>query len=497
MSLDHDARRAVLPGQLADFLDDERDVRVVQLLDFLAVHGARDLLREIPRVREEVDHDRFREDLFFLTLDRPRRRGRELDVVLVLLARVLLLGAEFLDDGEVHHLIERRLLADGVDLLVQEIRRVPRALEVRRVVLIEEEVAVLRVIGRVRVAEHPERVALGDRIAGRHQLGDLLLRLLHLQVVHRVEDAPRDPFHDVGVVVREVRAREPDVRDQLVRRRRRHDQAVAFDLLEVVDVRRPAHAAREPAVRVEGGRGLKRVLRELELDFRWLHAGVDQRVEDEEVRRRVLREHDRLAAQIRHRLDRVADDDAVAAVRPVHLLIDARHHARVLAQPLDEERHHVERGPADVQVAGGVRVAHRDRVVDEDELDLEVLAPRRLPRLSGLEPVVRVNDRAPARPHVDREPDGAVRQRLVVGDALDRGQARRRDVVVFLDGRDAGAIRGFRPLLHLLQLVVRDSSEPAAGTERAVAPQGHAHEPDDDEEHRRVEGRSGLSVRHV
>ena len=34
---DDDARRAVLAGELADFLDDEADVRIVELLDVLAV----------------------------------------------------------------------------------------------------------------------------------------------------------------------------------------------------------------------------------------------------------------------------------------------------------------------------------------------------------------------------------------------------------------------------------------------------------------------------
>ena len=37
---DHDPRRAVLAGQLADFLDDEADVRIVELLDVLAVDRA-------------------------------------------------------------------------------------------------------------------------------------------------------------------------------------------------------------------------------------------------------------------------------------------------------------------------------------------------------------------------------------------------------------------------------------------------------------------------
>ncbi len=174
--------------------------------------------------------------------------------------------------------------------------------------------------------------------------------------------------------------------------------------------------------RVERRRRLEGVLGELELDLGGLHAGVDQRVEDEELRRRVLRQHDRLAAQVGHRLDVVAHDDAVAAVRPVDLLVDARHHARVLAQPFEEERDHVESAPADVQVAGGVGVAHGDRIVDQHELDLEVLAAGRLPDLARLEAVVGEDDRAPAGPDVDAEAHRAVSHRLVVADALDLRQ---------------------------------------------------------------------------
>ena len=61
------------------------------------------------------------------------------------------------------------------------------------------------------IAEHAERVALGNRVAGGHQLRDALPRILRFQIDHRVEDAARDPFEHVRVVLREVGAREPDV----------------------------------------------------------------------------------------------------------------------------------------------------------------------------------------------------------------------------------------------------------------------------------------------
>ncbi len=232
-----------------------------------------------------MDDDCLGQDFVFLALNGSRGRRRKLDVVLVLLRRVLRLAAEFLDHREVHHLVERRLFGDRVDSLIEEIRGRPGSLETRGVVLIEEEIAILRVVRRVRVAEHAERVAFRNGVAGRHQLGHFLFRFLRLEIDHRIEDAARDPFHDVGVVLGEVRAREPDVGDQLVGCRRRHEHVVALDLLQVVDVGGPADAAGEPLVGVERGRSLEGVLGEFELHFGGLHAGVDERVQDEEMRR--------------------------------------------------------------------------------------------------------------------------------------------------------------------------------------------------------------------
>ena len=59
--------------------------------------------------------------------------------------------------------------------------------------------------------------------------------------------------------------------------------------------------------------------------------------------------------------------------------------------------------------------------------------------------------------------------RLVAGDALDLRQLRRGDVLVFLDGRDAGAVGRLGAALHLLQLFVRDLPGLAAAA-RPIAP---------------------------
>ena len=214
------------------------------------------------------------------------------------------------------------------------------------------------------------------------------------------------------------------------------------------------------------------------------------------MRRRVLGEDNRLASQIGHRLDGFAHHDSVAAVRPVDLLVDAWHHPRVFAQAFEEERHHVERGPADVQRAGGVGVAHGHRVVNQDELELEVFTARSLPHLAGLEAVVRVDDRPPPGPDVDREPHGAIGHRLVAGDALDLWQLGARDVVVFLDRRDARVVRLLRAAGHLLHFFARELAAGSARCLAAVAPDRQADEAQNDEKDGSVESACRLSVRH-
>lgn len=60
--------------------------------------------------------------------------------------------------------------------------------------------------------------------------------------------------------------------------------------------------------------------------------------------------------------------------------------ARAVSEPLEEQRHHVERRPADVDFAGGVGVAHRDRIVDEQQFDFERLPTWRCHTFPALKP---------------------------------------------------------------------------------------------------------------
>lgn len=268
-------------------------------------------------------------NLVTFRLNAPGAGGSKLNVVLVFLVRVLGLGGKLLDDGKVHNLVERNLLGDGANPPVEKICGIPGAFEVGRVVLIEEELSVLGVVGGVRVAEHSERFVLRDGVAVRHELGDPLPRRILLELDHGVEDPPHQAFDDIGVVLGKISAGEPNVGNQLVCRRRGDDEPIPLDRLQVVDVRRPAHATGDGLVGVEGSSGLESILSELELHFRRLNTRVDERVQNEEVGGGVLRQHHGFAAQVGDGLHVIADDDTVTTVGPVHLLVDPGHHSRI------------------------------------------------------------------------------------------------------------------------------------------------------------------------
>ena len=141
-----------------------------------------------------------------------------------------------------------------------------------------------------------------------------------------------------------------------------------------------------------------------------------------------------------------ADDDAVAPVRPVDLLVDAREGTVVLAELAHEEGHHVEGGPADVDPARGVGVAHGDRVVDEHELDLEGLAVGGGPLHAGRPAAVLQDDGSPAGPDVEGELHGASLEGLVVTGLLDGRELFLGDVGVLRDGGGDVGIRAFHAL---------------------------------------------------
>ena len=105
-----------------------------------------------------------------------------------------------------------------------------------------------------------------------------------------------------------------------------------------------------------------------------------------------------------------------------------------------EQRHHVQRGPANVDFTCRVSVTHGNRVVDQDQLDLELFPVRCFPDLVGAEAIVGLNDRSPTSPHVQRESDCVVIHRLIGGRPADCRQTLAWFERIFFDGGHAGRI---------------------------------------------------------
>ena len=71
-----------------------------------------------------------------------------------------------------------RSVTDRPDPAIEMIRSLPDPLEIRRVVLVDEELEVLGPVGAVGIAQHGEGVGGRNVVARGHQLGDLLLLAL-------------------------------------------------------------------------------------------------------------------------------------------------------------------------------------------------------------------------------------------------------------------------------------------------------------------------------
>ena len=144
--------------------------------------------------------------------------------------------------------------------------------------------------------------------------------------------------------------------------------------------------------------------------------------------RRVLRQHHLATFPVVHPeiidvADVAACHDPVAAARPVDLLADDRHRARVFDQFWREQGHHIERAPEDMAVTAGEQIARFDRVIDDRELQVEAVFLVKNAAFIRFQPVVGDNNRGPARPNVNGKLDDelAVFHRLVViANAADR-----------------------------------------------------------------------------
>ena len=204
-------------------------------------------------------------------------------------------------------------------------------------------------------------------------LGKRLRRAGHV-LSHHVH-ALKNPAYQVGDNVRmvaiEIIPHRPHVGDEMVRAAGGDDEPRAGDFVgHGVNVRRPAHERVERLILHKDLRRCRRVSGPFEVHLSGVNAGVNQQRHDEVMARRVLRQHDLAALPVLH--PKIVDvtqisarDDAVAAARPVNLLGDDRHGARVLHQLRREQRHHVERAPQDMAVAAGEQVAGLDRIVHD------------------------------------------------------------------------------------------------------------------------------------
>jgi len=215
-----------------------------------------------------------------------------------------------------------------------------------------------------------------------------------------------------------------------------------------------------------------------------LDAGVEQQVVDEVLRRGVLGVDDGPALEVAHRGDLGADHDAVAAVGPVDLLVDAGRGARVLHQLGSEERHHVEGAPQDVAVASRVRVAGRDRVVDKLQVHLEAVLLVEDALGAGREAVVRGDDGQPADPDVDGELHHLVGIPLVGAGPLDGRQLLSGNVLVLGHRGDAGGIHCLGAALLLAELVhVNGSAAVPAGEDGVPEEPAGSSQTAQDEQH--------------
>ena len=143
-------------------------------------------------------------------------------------------------------------------------------------------------------------------------------------LLHAVEDAAHQSFDNIAMVLGEVGPGEPHVGNQLVGGLRCDQQMIAFHIGKIIDVRRPGYRSRDILLDFKCSCGFKGRVGEDHFHFRRLNTAGNQHVQGKILGRRVLGHHDFLAAKIGHGFDIIANDDSVAAVGPVDLLVDSR-----------------------------------------------------------------------------------------------------------------------------------------------------------------------------
>ena len=243
MAFDDDPGGAELTGELGDLFQYIFDVGVVSFLDRLPVNRPGHVIERVPAIGKEMDHDRVGENLVAFA----RTVCRSLTGTFVSYST---LDEAYFSSWPSFWMIEKSMtwsnlqwaMTDRADAAIEQIGTLPDSLEIRGIVFVDEELKVLRPVGAVSVTEHGQRIGGGNVVAGGHQLRDLGLLGLLLEPLHGIEYSTSNAFDDGHVIAGKVSASEPDVGDQPVGFLGRHEQAVALDLRQVVDVWRPGDA---------------------------------------------------------------------------------------------------------------------------------------------------------------------------------------------------------------------------------------------------------------
>ena len=243
----------------------------------------------------EVDANRLRDGLGVFALEDAAWVERRNTLVLLIRERAARL--QRLDHAEIDDLVERDRRVDAAELAVHVARIAPRALEVRGVGFIEEELHVLREIRRVRVPHHPLDVF------GLHaeRFGEPRARLIRrlLDEVHAFENGGDESFDDVGMVAHEVGAERVDVGDQFVGFLGARQDLGARDAIgNVVDVGRPRDARVDRLVGDECSGSFERGRGVLEIDVGRFEPGGEQQRSEVVLARTVLSERDGLAPEL-------------------------------------------------------------------------------------------------------------------------------------------------------------------------------------------------------
>ncbi len=248
------------------------------------------------------------------------------------------------------------------------------------------------------------------------------------------------------MVAHEVGAHGVDIRDQLVRIAGAGKHPGSRDAFrDFVNIGRPGNAGIDAFVDDKRRRRFKRGCRIAHLYVRRPESGGKKKRGQVIFARRILRERYGFPAQVPRGLDAFSHHNSIAAVGPVYLLQDTGRRSRILDQFRGQEDHHVYSTPERMHLAGRKCITGGNGIIHQHHFDPETVFF--IKNAFGVGPGAAIggNDREPARPDVVAEAEYFLLFiPLVPADAFDGRQPIRRDIFIFLYGRNTGGIGSFR-----------------------------------------------------